>query len=123
MAQDDPYDLNKLRVDPAKVPRKPDKPKRWRRHFVHVPWEWRKRLRPAKRVCTYQLALLLLYEHWRNGGHPIVLSNALAADVELLPRSKWNALAELEQLELVRVKRCSHKSPRVTLCHLPRERP
>ena len=55
------------------------KPKKWRRQFVRVPWAWVERLRTAKRVSTYRLALLLIYEHWRLGGRPIVLSNVSAS--------------------------------------------
>jgi DNA-binding MarR family transcriptional regulator len=121
MMEHDPFDLGSLRVpvDP-RVQRKPANAKKWHRRFVHVPWEWTVRLRAAKRVSTYGLALLLLYEHWRNGGQPIVLSNVLAADVGLPRRSKSRALAELEQLELVRMERHPRKSPRVTLCQIPR---
>jgi hypothetical protein len=81
---------------------------------VLVPWKWVERLRDAKRPgSTYALALLLLYEHWRHGGRPIVLSNILAADVGLSQRSKWNAILELERLGLIQVDRRPRKSPRV----------
>jgi hypothetical protein len=88
--------------------------KAWRRQYVRVPWAWVERLREAKRPgSTYDLALLLLYEHWRLGGRPIVLSNIGLLPEGLLRRSKWYALAELERLGLVRVERQSRKAPRV----------
>jgi hypothetical protein len=87
--------------------------KAWQREYVRVPWTWVVQLRKAKRTRAYQLALLLLYEHWRLGGRPIVLSNVGLLAEGLARRSKWNALAELEKLELVRVERGRRRSPRV----------
>ena len=86
--------LQALRVDPERV-RQPARPKKWRRQFVHVPWQWVERLRKAKRISTYRLALVLLYEHWRTGGRPIALSNVGMQQEGLARRSKWNALSEL----------------------------
>ena len=102
--------------------RPPAKPKRkkWRRHYVHVPWEWVERGQ-LPTVSTYRLALLLLYEHWRTGGRPIVLSNISALQEGLSRRSKWNALAELEGLGLIRIERAPPKSPRVTPLRLSRD--
>ena len=90
----DMFDLQQLRIDPERVT-KPRRPKRWRRHYVNVPWQWVERLRTTKRVCTYRVALLLLYEHWRTGGRPILLSNVGVRREGLARRSKWNAIAEL----------------------------
>ena len=89
---------------------------RWRRIFVRVPWIWVQRLgvrQPGD--DTYQLAFLLLYENWRNGGQPIVLSNILAAEVGLSRRDKWRALHNLEGLRLVRIIRRRGASPQITL--------
>jgi hypothetical protein len=108
----DAFDLERLRVNPADLQRKP-KRKRWRREYVRVPWGWIERLQSSRRVSTYRLTLLLLYEFWRTGGRPIVLSNVSALDVGLSPRSKSNALAELERLGLVQVERAHRKSPQV----------
>ena len=116
----DPFDLERLRVNPADLQRKP-KPKKWRREYVRVPWEWVERLQSSRCVGTYRLALVLLYEFWRTGERPVVLSNASAQAGGLPRRSKWRALAELEGLGLVRVERASRKSPRVTPLHLSRD--
>jgi len=110
----DPFDPKNLRVDPSKP--LPKRRKQWRRQFARVPWEWVERLRPARRVCTYRLALLLVYEHWRQGGRPIALSNVAA---EMPPRSKWRALAELESLGLIAIERRKRKAPLITLYELP----
>jgi hypothetical protein len=115
----DAVDLGRLRVTPemltqvAKAQAKPSRPQNWRRVFVRVPWTWVERLRKAKRPSTYQLAMLLLYEHWRSGGHAIVLSNAGLVGGGIDRRSKWRGLAELEGLGLVRVGRGRGRSPRV----------
>ena len=111
------FDLANLRVDPERV-RQPARRKKWRRQFVHVPWQWVERLRGAKRISTYRLALVLLYEHWRSGGRPIALSNVGMQPEGLTPRSKWNALSELRTLDLITVKAQSGKSPRIALRHL-----
>jgi hypothetical protein len=103
------------RKSPFQRPAPSPKRKNWQREFVRVPWEWVERLRDVQRLSTYRLALLLLYEHWRQGGRPIVLSNILAADVGLSPRSKWNAVLELEGLGLIRADRRSGRSPKVVV--------
>jgi hypothetical protein len=117
----DPFDLDTVRVNSAdpRFQRKPGKPKNWRRQYIQFPWAWVERLQAAKRVSTYRLALLLVYEHWRTGGRPIVLSNLASRQEGLSRWSKWNALAELEELGLVRVERRPSKSPRVVVCHPP----
>src|SRR4051794_31033117 len=117
LSRDDPFDLEKLRIAPKRVT-KPAKAKRWRRHYVNVPWQWVEQLRTTKRVCTYRVALLLLYEHWRTGGKPIVLSNSGVLAEGLARRSKWNAITELRDQGLIEVEAVRGKSPRITLCHI-----
>jgi hypothetical protein len=111
-------DPDALHLDPADPQCKPGKPKAWRRFYVQVPWFWVERLQSARRISTYKLALLLLYESWRGGGRPIVLSNALTAAEGLTPRAKWRALAELERLKLIEVQRHQGRSPRLIVRHL-----
>ena len=120
MAGCDPFNLAALRVDPpdSRLRRKPN---RWRRQYVRLPWSWVERLQGARRVSTYRVALLAAYEHWRSGGRPLVLSNVLSEAEGLSRRSKWNAVAELERLGLVRVERRAGRSPRLTLLHMDRE--
>lgn len=113
----DPLALKTLRVDPEGV-RQPARRKKWRRQFVRVPWAWAERLQAARRVNTYRLALLLLYEYWRTGGRPIALTNAGLVEEGVSPRSKTRALAELERIGLIEVKRRRGRAPRATLCHV-----
>jgi hypothetical protein len=119
--RDDPFNLDSLRIDPADAarlqqPRATAKSsKKWQKRFVRVPCGWVERLQSAERISTYRLALPLLYESWRTGGRPIVLSNVFAEAEGLSARSKWNALAELEALGLVRIERHPGRSPRLVL--------
>jgi hypothetical protein len=117
MEDPNPFDLETLRVNPEHV-RQPTKPKKWRRQFVRVPWQWVERLQTTRRVSTYRLALMLLYEHWRTGGRPIVLPNVGLRQEGVGRRSKWYALAELQDLGLIAVTRRSRKSPHIVLRHL-----
>src|SRR4051812_20921227 len=110
----DMFDLEQLRIDSGRVA-KLVKPKRWRRHYVNVPWHWVEQLRRTKRVCTYRVAVLLLYEHWRTGGRPISLSNVGVRGEGLSRRSKWSAITELQGLGLIEVEAVPRKSPRITL--------
>jgi hypothetical protein len=105
----------------AELEQEAPKPRtKWRREFVRVPWEWAERLQAAKRVSSWRLAVLLLYEHWRTGGHDIALSNVLARDIGLSCRSKSRGLNELENLDLIEVRRRRRIAPRVALKHLKR---
>jgi hypothetical protein len=117
MLNQEPFELEQLRIDPERVT-KPVKPKKWRRHFVRVPWVWVERLQTARRVSTYRLALLLVYEHWRTGARPVVLSNVFTHAEGLSRRSKWRAIAELERLGLIQVKRHQRRAPMVVLQYL-----
>jgi hypothetical protein len=106
-------------LGPSDMDGAPPKPKKWQRKFVQLPWPWVGRLRSAKRPSTWLLACLLHYEFWRTGNRPVALSNISAQVVGLSPRSKSNALAELERLGLVRVERALRKSPQVVPLALP----
>ena len=65
----------RFRSKPENVPLQATATKKWRGQFVRVPWSWVERLQKAKRVSLSRLALVLVYEHWRTGGRPLVLSN------------------------------------------------
>jgi hypothetical protein len=115
----DPFDVEALRVDPASpnlqpkaAPRKASK---WQKLFVRVPWAWVDRLKDARHISTYRVALHVLYEFWRNGGRAILLSNAALNEANVPRWAKWDALRELEGLGLVAVERRPRKSPVVRL--------
>ena len=82
-----------------------------------LPREWELRLLDAKRISTYRLAIELLYLHWKGNGKPVTVSGQVAQAVKIAPRSKWEALAELERLGLIEVDRSPRKSPRAVLHH------
>jgi hypothetical protein len=118
----DPFHLDHLRIDPTRmVKTKAVRMKRWRKQYVQFPWEWAERLQSTKRVSTYRLALVLVYESWRLGGRPIALSNVFALTEGLSRRSKWRSLTELERLGLIHVERRRRHAPRVSLGCLERE--
>ena len=68
----DVFNLDAFRIDPNDPQFKPksNKPqaKKGRRQFVLVPWLWLDQLKSNNHSpVPLKLALLLLYEHWRNG--------------------------------------------------------
>jgi hypothetical protein len=118
MTMRDPFDLGALRIDPADPnlrPKGATRKARWRKQFVRVPWVWVNRLKDARHIGTYRVALHLLYEHWRNGGRSVVLPNGALKETGVSRWAKWDALRELERLGLVAVERRPRKSPLVIL--------
>jgi hypothetical protein len=113
----DPYDLEHLRVEVEAAACTMVKRKKWRRHYVRVPWAWVEHLRSVKAGSTWHLAHVLLYEHWRTGGKPIVLSNVAMREEGIKPRSKSRGLVELTKLGLITVERKTGRSPRITVHH------
>jgi hypothetical protein len=121
--EDDPFDLEKFRLKPEDVKgyagtaTAPRARGRRRDQFTIVPKSWSDQLKAARYSIgnTYRLALHLLYQHWKNGGQAIALTNIALANAGIGPRAKWRAIAELERLKLIKVERRPRKSPRVTL--------
>jgi hypothetical protein len=128
----DPLNGDPLDDPPAaSVPKPKSKPKPkpkpgWKRHYTAVPDVWVRRLHKAKRVSTYRLAHELLYLHWKakteGKDEDIVVADEVAKMAGISRASKFNALAELEQLGLIRVTREPGRAPRAELLHakLPR---
>jgi hypothetical protein len=119
---DDPFSLDGLRVGPeiqrlARTGTARAQSRKWERKFIRFPWLWADKLKAATRIQTYRL----LYEHWRTGGRDIELSNIASRKEGISARSKWNALAELERLGLVRIQRRCRQTPRVALLLGPLE--
>jgi hypothetical protein len=116
MTERDPFDLDALRIDSANPNLRPKgsarKTTKWRKQFVRVPWVWVDRLKEARYISTYRVALHLLYEFWRNGGRVIRLSNS-APGIER--RRKWRGLRELEQFGLIEIERRPRKAPLITV--------
>ena len=89
----------------------------WQRHCTVIPRAWELRLLQAKRISTYRLALELLYLRWYGKGKAVTVSDKVAQAVKISATSKWEALAELEQLGLIEVTRSPRRAPRVVLLH------
>src|SRR5262245_24894283 len=79
------------------------KPKRTRQdQFVRVPLVWVDRLRGARCIGPYRLALHLLSHHRKSGGKPVKLSNTILAERRVSGggKAKWRALSELDWVKL-----------------------
>lgn len=86
--------------------------KKRRQRFVMFPQLWIERLRTARHIATYRVALRVLQRSWQSRGQPFPLPN----NIEGVGRwAKWAALSELEQLGLIRLERRDRKSPLVTV--------
>jgi hypothetical protein len=92
------------------------KERKRRGQFIMVPWTWVEKLEGAPGQ-TYRTALLLLYEHWRQG-KPIKLNNRMLETIGVSRYSKWRALPDLEGRGLIAVERRPKRSPvvRVLRC-------
>jgi hypothetical protein len=114
---DDPHaDLKQHRATPEMLAGSvPKKLQRQRQHFIKVPWRWAERLAKAHHIATYRLALHVLYRHWKGGGLPFTLSNTAVVDEGVTRQRKWEALRELEQLNLIILEQRPRRSPRITV--------
>jgi hypothetical protein len=121
--EDDPFDLANLRLTPeataamsraAAAEQARAQPKRQRQPFVMVPWAWVERLKGARHVATYRLALFLLYQRWKTN-KPIPVSNVAMKALGVPRRSKYRAIRDLERLGLIRVEWRRRRSPVVTV--------
>jgi hypothetical protein len=119
--QADTFDLETLRIDPndgelMRLARVPAKIRKRREQFIRVPWAWLEKLRGAPGQ-TIWLAVYLLHLHWVNHGKPFTLANGMLRSDGLSRQSKWRALADLERIGLVEVRRQKGKSPTIHLPH------
>jgi hypothetical protein len=120
MNEDDPYADLKRHALTAKVATilerriEPLKMRRRRKQFILVPWTWVERLRDARHVSTYKVALHILHLSWKKNGQPFTLANGALAEDGISRYQKRDALEELERLGLIRVERRVRKSPEIT---------
>jgi hypothetical protein len=112
---DDPYDLKRLRIDPATfaLPHVPTKIRKRREQFVMVPMWWVEKLgeAPLATGATHQVACYLLHLHWKSRGKPFKLPNGMLKYDGISRQSKWRALADLERRKLIAIERRRSKSP------------
>jgi hypothetical protein len=112
---DDLYDLNKLRLDPAKLatPYVPAKIKKRREQFVQVPMWWIEKLgeTPLATGATHQVACYLCHLDWKNHGKPFKLPNGMLKYDGISRQTKWRALADLARRKLIVIERRPSRSP------------
>jgi hypothetical protein len=82
--------------------------------FIKVPVDWADKLGAAKNAATAKVALRILRLHFFSRGRPVELGNQALQKTGVSRMQKHRALAELEHLGLVRVRRRPLKSPIVT---------
>jgi hypothetical protein len=115
VSDDDPYDLKRLRIDPATfaAPPIPAKIRKRRGQFVLMPMWWYERLKnpPVATGITCLVALHLLHLNWKNHGKQFKLPNGMLEYDGISRQSKWRALADLERRGLIAVQRRPSKSP------------
>jgi hypothetical protein len=114
MTDDDPFDLAKLRMEPAQTwATIPKKILKRRDRFVLLPGLWQERLTNAKCIGTYRLALHILRRNFESRGEPLILSNGALALEGISREQKRRALLELEKLGLIHIERRKDKNPRI----------
>jgi hypothetical protein len=86
--------------------------------FIRVPIVWADRLAASRHLSTSAVAHRLLDRSFREHRRTIRLANVGLESIGVTPRQKWRALAELENLGLIRVDRHLRKSPDITLLYL-----
>jgi hypothetical protein len=127
MSGDNPFDIAKLRIDPADpqlVPATPagNTPGRIRKQragFTKFPNIWKEKLVGCRHGPTYHVALTLLYAYWRQGGrNPVNLPNGMLGVEGVGRHAKYRALNTLERRELVIIERRRRRSPLVMLRQL-----
>jgi hypothetical protein len=119
----DPFDITKLRIDPADPALVPAKPvgktpgrlQKQRVGFTKFPNSWKEKLRGCHGL-TYHVALTLLYEYWRQGSSgPVKLPNGMLGIEGVSRHAKRRALQNLERCGLAAVQWRKGKSPLATL--------
>ena len=93
----------------------PSKLERRRAQFIKVPWVWYEQLVKARYSSTYQIALYVLYLHWKRNGQPFALPNGGLKMLGISRWRKWRGLRELESLALVQIERRPRRAPLITV--------
>ena len=120
MNEDDPYaDLKQHALNPetfALLGRRlePLKVRRRQKQFIMLPWTWVERLRDARSVTTYKVALYILHMSWKKHSKSFKLANGALSEEGISRYQKRDALKDLERLGIIRVERRVRKSPIVT---------
>ena len=97
---------------PSKAAPKKKRPK-FVAEWVGFPARWAKALQQSKSVATYQLAVTILFEAYKNkwvrGEETVTLSSAVT---KMPKNTRLRATAELVKLELIKVTQNGHQAPK-----------
>jgi len=116
MKEEDPFDMDNLRINAKALCAEPDVRAKRRKHaepFVQVPLSLMERL-SGRRGAVYAVAIYL-HQNWKNPGELITLSNVTLEAWGVSREEKRKALPELEALGLISVERRGNRAPRVKL--------
>jgi hypothetical protein len=119
-SDDNPFDLDNLRVSPESVGERaasmPKRIRRRRQQFVKFPRAWVDAITRNSRDKILAVVWHLLHEDWKQGGgRPIKMPNGMLAIDGVGRHAKWRALNRLEKLGLITIERRPDKSPIVTI--------
>jgi hypothetical protein len=118
----DPFDIKRLRIDPAKLAAHvPAKIRKRRERFVMMPMWWIEKLgeAPLATGATHQVACYIVHLHWKHHGKPFKLPNGMLEYDGVSRQSKWRALPDLERRGLIKVERRPSRSPIIHLLAPP----
>ena len=119
MTDDDPLDLDGLKLPPEMVRERPvgvpQRIKKRQRQFVQLPLGLVDQVARHSRDKTLAVLCHLLNLEWKQGGGPIKVPNGLLDKLGVGRGAKSRALRKLERLAIVSVERQDRKSPIVTI--------
>jgi hypothetical protein len=119
VTDDDPIDLDGLKLPPEMVRERPvgvpERIKRRQGQFVMLPLALVDKVARHSRDKTFAVLCHLLHLDWKQGGGPIKVPNGLLDKLGVGRGAKSRALRKLERLAIVSVERKDRKSPIVTI--------
>jgi hypothetical protein len=112
---DDPFDIAKLRINPATLVTAlvPARIRKRRGTFAQVPMWWYEKLAKPAPISRYTclVAIYLLHLNWKNDGKPFKLASGMLAYDGISPDAKLRALKDLEQRGLITIEWRGKRSP------------
>jgi len=119
VTDDDPLDLDDLKLPPEMVRERPvgipERIKKRQQQFVKLPLALVDKVARHSRDKTFGVLCHLLHLEWKQGGGPIKVPNGLLDKLGIGRGAKSRALRKLESLGIVSVERQERKSPIVTI--------
>jgi hypothetical protein len=119
VTDDDPLDLDGLRLPPEMVRERPvgvpERIKKRQGQFVILPLALVDKVARQSRDKTFAVLCHLLHLEWKQGGGPIKVPNGFLEKLGVGRGAKCRALKKLERLGIVSVESRDRKSPIVTV--------